>query len=205
MPAHPAPLAENSQHSWPVGARRIVTGLLVFHLAATLLAEFAAPPTSPLIEALASKFRHYYEFVDQGHAHRFYSNIGPTPILTAEIRFGDGRPPREVRVPDRSTRPRLVYQRHLALADRAFEEIAPILHDRSIPLHSSWGESYSRYLCRKYPGASGVILRVQQHRNPSPGQLLAAATVPGAPRIDPDADEFYDAPILLGDFPCPEQ
>ncbi|MDB5350745.1 MAG: hypothetical protein JWN86_1992 [Planctomycetota bacterium] len=191
------------ERTWPVWAKRLVTMGLIVHLTSVLMAELAYPPTSPLLRRLVGSFVPYYEFLDQGHAHRFYSDIGPTAILTAELRFGDGRPNRTVRLPDRSVRPRMVYQRQLALANSVFDEVRPALSNPNIPLRSGWGESFARHLCLENPGCTGVTLRLQQHENPHPGRLIEAATVPGIPRVDPDAEEFYTTPTLLGDFPCP--
>src|SRR4051794_12571646 len=69
--------------SWPAWARWLASVAIVLHLASVLAAEFGTPPASPLERDFADVFVHYYEALDQGHGHRFYSDIGPTAILTA--------------------------------------------------------------------------------------------------------------------------
>lgn len=186
--ANSAPLAGPERSTWPGWAKGLASLAVLWQVGSLLMAELASPPASPLEEAIARPFRPYYELTDQGHDHRFYSDIGPTPILLAELRFADGRPSRTIRIPDRGVRPRIVYQRQLALAHWA-------------RLDERWAQSIARHLCWREQGCSGVTIRLQLHDNPTPGQLIEAA---GRRKpIDPDSEEFYAVPILLGDFPCP--
>lgn len=195
---------EASPSSWPSWARWIVSALLLFQIASVLAAEFAGPPASPLERAVADPFTPYYQLVDQGHAHRYYADIPPTPIVTAELRFADGRSNTTIRIPDRSLRPRMIYQRHLALANTLAREAGTPRPEGAAP-PTLWAESYARHLCRTHPGCSGVILRLQLHLIPSVEQLIDAATDPDSPPFDADAEEFYTTPQRIGDFPCPPQ
>lgn len=197
--ANPAP----STGTWPLWAKVAASAAIAFHFASVLAAEMAGSPSSPLQHEIADRFAPYYELLDQGQAHRFYSDIPPTPIVTAELRFDDGRPTRTVRIPDRSLRPRMIYQRHLALANALFQEVGPSLEHPEIPRPTVRAESFARHLCHAHPGCSGVILRLQLHLTPDLGRMIEAATDPEAPRLDPDAEEFYTTPQRIGDFPCP--
>jgi len=187
---------------WPTWAKLLASLAIAWQLASVLVAELTSGPASPLERRIGEVFTRHYQLTDQGVGHRFYSDIGPTPILLAELRFHDGRPPRTIRIPDRSTRPRMLYQRHLALANWVFSEVRPQLSLPDTPIESVWARSFAQHLCRREPGCSGVTIRVQEHRNPDPDQLLASARGQ-APPVDSDADEFYEPPIFVGDFPCP--
>ncbi len=190
---------------WPRWARRVASGLIVFQFASVIAAELAAPPASPLERALAEPFGPYYQAVDQGHAHRYYADIPPTPIVTAELRFEDGRPNKTIRIPERSLRPRLLYQRHLAIANTLAQE-ASVGHAHGGPgeaAPTAYARSVARHLGEANPGCSGVVLRLQLHLMPEVDRMVQAALDPDAPRIDLDADEFYTTPQRIGDFPCP--
>jgi len=185
--ANPAPFTKTPGKSWPTWARVASSLVIGWHVASLLAAELRQPPASPLERRLGDVFQRYYELTDQGVAHRFYSDIGPTPILLAELKFGDGRPSRTLRVPDRSLRPRILYQRELALANYA----------------PQWAESFAHHLARRNPGCVGVTVRIQQHINPSPEQWIEAANDPDSKVVNPDSEEFYSVPYLLGDFAWP--
>lgn len=200
MPRYPQD-EDQPATNWPSWAKRIVTVWIVFQIASVLAAEFAGPPASPLERAVADRFTPYYQLVDQGHAHRYYADIPPTPIVTAELRFADGRPNQTIRIPDRSLRPRMLYQRHLALANTLARE-AGAPRPEGEPPSTLWAQSYARHLGLANPGCSGVILRWQLHLIPSIDHLVAAATDPDAPPLNPDAEEFYTTPQRIGDFPC---
>jgi hypothetical protein len=203
MKAKLAPRNGPAKSTWPGWAKAVVSVAILWQLTSLFAAELGAPPSSPLEQRLAEFFLPWHELTDQGLAHRFYSDIGPTPILQAELRFADGQPPKTIRIPNRSTHPRLVYQRQLALANAVFEEFAPALVDPDIRVHSRWAESIAHYLAAHEPGCKGVIIRIQMHRNPSPGQMIESAQAPGAKPLDPDSEEFYDVPRLVGDYPWP--
>src|SRR4051794_23283742 len=100
---------------WPPWARWVVSGLLLIHFVGVVAVGLASPPSSPVERALADRLIASTELIDQGHSHRYYVDPPPTPILLARLRFADGRE-ETVRLPDRKARPRLFYQRQLALA-----------------------------------------------------------------------------------------
>ncbi|HEU5117146.1 MAG TPA: hypothetical protein VFT74_10815, partial [Isosphaeraceae bacterium] len=108
---------------WPLGARVLASVTLGVHLLAMLSVALSGAPASSLEQRFSSLFAPYIDAINQGHVHRYYAPAPPpTPIALAEIRFGDAKPPRTIRIPDRSVRPRIRYQRQLALAYHLFEE-----------------------------------------------------------------------------------
>ena len=109
---------------WPSWARRLVTAGLLFHLAAVVAGALGVPPSSELERRIADLFTPYHDLVDQGYAYRYYAEPPPTPVITATLRFGDGRPDETVRLPGRSLGgPRMRHQRQLALANALFADV----------------------------------------------------------------------------------
>jgi hypothetical protein len=187
--------------AWPARARRLVTAALLFHGAAVLAGALAAPPSSSVERAVADVFAPYYQVVDQGHAYRYYApEPGPTPVVTASIRFADGRPEKAVRLPTRGTFPRLRHQRQLALANHLmadFEKARRITGEGS---QSAYARSYARHLARSHAGCASVTLYGQVHLIPDPRQVYEAIAAGKA--VDIDAEEYFTAPELIGEFPC---
>ena len=106
---------------WSIAGRRIVSALLLFHIAAVLSGSLASSPASELERRVVGLFEGYHEATNLGQSYRYYSPAPPpTPVVTATIAFDDGRPESTVRLPDRGLSPRLRYQRHLALAHHLF-------------------------------------------------------------------------------------
>ena len=186
---------------WPVGARRAVSAGIAVHAAAVLAAALAWPPSSSLETAVAGVFAVYYQVLDQGYAYRYYApEPGPTPIVTARVRFADGRPEKTLRLPSRGLWPRLRYQRQLALANHLvahFEETRQATGDGSTGL---FARSFARHIARSNPGSVVVTLYTQLHLIPHP-QVVRDALEAGKP-VDIDAEEFYTAPERIGEFPC---
>jgi hypothetical protein len=187
--------------SWPTWARVAVTLVVLTHAWAIWVGAWASPPSSALERSLADGFRGYYDLLDQGYAYRYYApEPPPTPIVTATIRFADGRS-EEVRLPDRATRPRMLYQRELALANSLFQEVDESRRHRGDPGHGPWAQSYARHLGRTHPGARAVTLSLQLHLIPDPARVAERLRATGkAP--DLDAEEFYTVPERIGEYPC---
>ena len=79
------------------------------------------PPSSLLERTIAEPFTPYYDLADLGYSYRYYAEPPPTPVVTATLSFGDGRPEETLRLPGREvTGPRLRHQRQLALAIATF-------------------------------------------------------------------------------------
>ncbi len=192
-----------SPPGWPSWKRRLVSALLLFHLIAIGAAASSAPPASSLQRLLSEAFGRYYDLVDQGYAYRYYApEPPPTPVVTATVRFADGRPERSVRLPRRGLRPRLRYQRQLALAFHLFADFDEARRVAGDGSRSRWARAYARHLARAWPGCATVTLYAQVHLIPDPLRVQQAASTPGAPRLDLDAEEFYTTPERIGEFSC---
>jgi hypothetical protein len=176
---------------------------MVWHILAVLSVSLAVAPSSPLERAIANKFIGYLLLIDQNHVHRYYSSEPPpTPVVTARLRFADGRPEQVLRLPDHTSRPRLWYQRELALAHRLALEY-DIARDSGDA--SRWEElaaSYARHLCRTTRGCAGVTITLQRHLIPSLEQFRAAQGSGGGRGLNFESEEFYTTPERLGDYPC---
>lgn len=195
---------DKSREGWPVWARGLVSGCLIFHIMAVLGgAVGGSTPSSDLQQGWHQKFLPYFDLVDQGYPYRYYApEPPPTPVVEATLRFGDGRRNEVVRLPDRSARPLLRYQRQLALAyhlDHDYKQAKAQTGDGS---QSRYAQSYARHLCKSRPGCLGVKLTVRDHRVPPLVRAIEALESRGRERFDPDAEEYYDTPERIGDFPC---
>lgn len=189
---------------WPRWARVLVSIALGLHLVAMLAAALASPPASPLEQMTAERFSTYYQLLDQGYTYRYFApEPPPTPVLLATMKFADGRPEKVLTIPDRSARPRLLYQRQLALSNhlyKEFEEARNLPPDVPPPaLH--WAASYARHLGHVH-GCESVILSVRQHLVPNLGQVRDALARPGGGSVDLDAEEHYTVPVRIGEFSC---
>lgn len=192
---------------WPAWARRLATVGLLFHAAAILAGAWAAPPASELEQAVADNFAWYHGLVHQGISYRYYSpEPPPTPVVTATLAFRDGRPEQVVRLPDRATRPRLRYQRELALANALVQDAEDAEHNSPDhdPARSRWAQAFAAHLGRTHPGCATVTLRHQLHLVPPLDRVREelAHPRPGRGPVDLDAEEFYTTPERIGVFPC---
>jgi hypothetical protein len=187
---------------WPVWARSLVSLVLLLHLTAILAGAVSVPPSSELLRGIASRFAHYYELIDQGYGYRYYTEPPPTAVIEARLRFGDGRGERVVRLPDPAQRPRLRYQRHLALAHHLFEDFSLAKAAPGGPTPSRWAASYARHLCRANPGCSGVTLYLVMHLIPDLQLIRETASRPGAPPVDVNQERFFTVPERIGDYSC---
>ena len=188
--------------TWPEWARWVVTGLLLVHVSAVLAGALGAPPSSGLEHDIAEFFGPYHQMLDQGDSYRYYSTaFPPTPVVTATLTFADGRPERVVRIPERGLRPRLLYQRQLALAHNLMEgfEAARREGDGS---KSRWAHAFASHLCRTNPGCSSATLHLQMHLVPTIERVQQLLKTPTLTPVDLDAEEFTTAPERIGVFPC---
>jgi hypothetical protein len=175
--------------------------VLLFHLVALLAAALGEPPASGLERSVRDLFGAYYQVIDQGYAYRYYApEPGPTPVVTAVIRYADGSPEETVRLPARGTLPRLRYQRQLALANHLTEDFDAARRETGDGSNSAWARSYARHLARSRPGAAAVTLSTRMHLIPDPAAVRAS--LEARRPVDLDAEEFYTAPERIGEFPC---
>ncbi len=210
-PAGPAPadaLREPSAGSaaragWPGWAKVVVSLLLLYHMAAVLAGAVAVPPSSELEQSVADKFAAYFAVMDMGYSYRFYAEPPPTPVVTATLQFGDGRPEETVRLPGRDVPgPRMRHQRQLALANSLFSDVQEARRMTGDASRSRIARAYARHLCGSRPGCRSVTLHVQQHLIPEPAQVLNAGDVPGTSRFDLFGDRMFTIPEWIGDYPC---
>ncbi|GAC1474902.1 MAG: hypothetical protein NVSMB9_26180 [Isosphaeraceae bacterium] len=188
---------------WPLWARWVVTGILAFHLMAVMTGALAASPSSLLERWLADGFAEYHHAVDQGYAYRYYApEPGPTPVVTATIRFHDSRPAETLRLPTRGAWPRLRYQRQMALANHLVADFEAARRETGDGKRSAYARSYARHLVRTRSGCSTVTLYAQAHLIPDPLQVREALAK--GTRVDLEAEEYYTTPERIGEFLCDE-
>jgi hypothetical protein len=199
---HPSHGDEGTQTGdWSPLARRVVTIALVLHFAAILAGALAASPASELERTAAELFAGYHQLIDQGYGYRYYApEPGPTPVVTATIRFTDGRPEETIRLPQRGLLPRLRYQRQLALANHLVTDFEEARRGTGDGARSAFARSYARHLSRAQPGCAAVTLYAQAHLIPDPRQV--GDTLRGGENVDIDAEAFYTVPERIGEFPC---
>lgn len=187
--------------TWPRWARVTVTLAVLIHAWAIWIGAWSSDPASPLQRSLSEPFHRYYGLIDQGYSYRYYAPAPPpTPIVLATVLYPDGRRV-DVRLPDRSTRPRMLYQRELALANSLFGEVRFFRESRGEPGLGPLAQSYARHLGKAHPGAKSVTLSVQEHLIPDPARVDRQIRETGrAP--DLDAAEFYTVPERIGEYPC---
>jgi hypothetical protein len=189
--------------SWPGWAQAVASLLLFYHILAVVAGALGVPPSSILERRFADLFRPYHDLVDQGYAYRYYAEPPPTPVITATLKFGSGRPDQTVRLPDRSlTVPRMRHQRQLALANALFADFQEARSQSGDGSRSLLGLAYSRHLCATHPGCERVTLRAQQHLIPDPAIVGEALEARGAHSVDLFGDEFFSTPEWIGDYTC---
>ncbi len=187
--------------NWPFWAKLAASVGLAVHLTALLAAALAWPPSSGLEAWVAERFAVYYQLLDQGYAYRYYApEPGPTPVIRATVRYADGRPEQEVRIPARGVKPRLRYQRQLALATHLTEQYTEVKASTGDGSQSLVARSFARHIAHDHPGCASVTLFLQWHLIPN---LVAVHNeLEQGKRIDIDAEDYYTAPERIGEFPC---
>lgn len=189
--------------SWPGWARGLVTAGLIYHMAAVASGALGVPPSSLLERRIADLFTPYHDLVDQGYAYRYYAEPPPTPVITATLRFGDGRPAEVVRLPARSlSGPRMRHQRQLALANALFADFQDVKQRWGDGNRSRLAGAYARHLYSTHAGCTEVTLYAQQHLIPDPQRVLEALAAPGAAPFDLFDEALFSSPEWLGDFTC---
>jgi hypothetical protein len=191
------------QPEWPGWARVLVSLVLLFHFTAVFAGALGVPPSSLLERTIADPFKPYYDLADLGYSYRYYAEPPPTPVVTATLWFGEGRPEETLRLPGREvTGPRLRQQRQLALANALFNDVREVKEHTAESNRSRLARAYARHLCRTRPDCRSVTLHLRQHLIPDPDHVREAMAVPGAPRFDLFAEELFTTPEWIGDFPC---
>jgi hypothetical protein len=195
--------SDSAPWSWPVWARVVVSVVLIFHIAAVLAGALGVPPSSPLEQSVAGWFTAYYDLVDLGYSYRYYTEPPPTPVVTATIQFGEGRPDETVRLPGREVAgPRMRHQRQLALANALFMDVHEARERTGNASTSRLARAYARHLCLTRTGCRTVTLHLQHHLIPDLDQVREATRLAGAPPFDLFAESLLTTPEWIGDYPC---
>lgn len=197
------PPENGTPRPWPRWAKRLATLAIGFHVAAVLAGALGAPPSSELEHEVADRFSAYHQWIDQGDSYRYYSSaFPPTPVVTATLSFLDGRPEKVVRLPERGLKPRLLYQRQLALAHGLMEDFEEAKRESGDGSKSRWAHSFAAHLGKANPGCKSVALELKMHLVPRIERVRHLLERPDAGPVDLDSDEFYTDPQQIGDFPC---
>ena len=188
---------------WPKWARVLVTLGLLYHMAAVIAGAVGVPPSSELERHIADLFTPYHDLVDQGYSYRYYSEPPPTPVITATLRFGGGRPDLTLRLPERGLAgPRMRHQRQLALANALYADFEEASHMQNAGGRSRLAAAYARHLCNAYPGCASVTLHAQQHLIPDPQHVREFLAAPGAAGFDLFDEALFTSPEWIGDYSC---
>jgi hypothetical protein len=189
--------------AWPVWARVAVSAALLIHMGAVVAGALGVPPSSPLELSIAEIFAPYHELVDLGYSYRYYVDPPPTPVVTATLEFGDGRPEETLRLPGREVAgPRMRHQRQLALANSLFMDVRAAKDRTGDSSKSRLARAYARHLCLTRRDCRSVTLHVQHHLIPEMEQVREATRSPGAPRFDLFAESLFTTPEWIGDYAC---
>lgn len=154
---------------WSARARRIVTGLLLVHLAALVAGPCSVEPSSPLCRAVWRLFRPYLDVAFLNHGYHFFApEPGPSHLIRYELELADGSVQRGF-FPDRDRhRPRLLYHRHFMLS----EHLSPLAEETAPPeLLHAYSASFARHLLDEHQ-ARQVTLYLVRHLLPRPNDVL---------------------------------
>jgi hypothetical protein len=195
-------LVDQAGQTWPVWARWVVSGLIVFHVAAVLAGALGASPSSDLEHETAELFAPYHQLIHQGVGYHYYSTaFPPTPVVTATLSFKDGRADQIVRIPERGVKPRLLYQRQLAMAHYLMEDFEAE-KQKGDGSKSHWAHAFATHLGKTNPGCKSVTLRLEMHLVPRLDRVQDLLNQKRSTSVDLDADEFSTAPERIGVYPC---
>ncbi|MBM81708.1 MAG: hypothetical protein CMJ78_14105 [Planctomycetaceae bacterium] len=168
--------------------RRLVTCLLLFHLAAIVIAPWSVPPSSLLSGSCWEVVQPYLQSTYLNHGYHFFA---PEPGASHLIRYELTMPNGETvsgRFPDKQEHwPRLLYHRHFMLTE-ALNRLA--LDEADNAALTTVAQSYADHLIEE-SGAQSVRLFLQRHYIPSPQQVLDGL---------PLGDESLYAERPLGEF-----
>jgi hypothetical protein len=175
---------------WSTWPRVIVTVLILWHLAAVILAPLSVEPSgdSKLWQALATPFWPYIKAADLNHGYRFFGpDPGPSHLVRYHLEMPDGTSHDGV-FPNRAEeRPRLLYHRYFMLSEHlnglyegqliaktegapGLPEEAPQRHLAELAYHAMI-RSYADELLRR-TGAKSVHVELIEHDFPTPEKSL---------------------------------
>jgi hypothetical protein len=164
--------------------RWCINVLVVLHFSAIIAAAVFVGPAPGYMQALWNVFHPYLQALFLNYGYNFFApEPSPSTLMDFEAVRADGSIVKG-RIPERSIRPGLLYERHLLLTE----------HIGVVPegLRDEWYRSYARHLCHKY-GASKVHLVLLMH---FPTEM---ESVRQGARLD---NPFSYQKMDLGDFSC---
>ncbi len=112
---------------WSPATRTIVTLLLLWHLAAVVVASWSIPPSSELSQKAVTPFRPYLRATYLNVGYRFFAPDPPrgSNLVRYEVTLEDGHTETGT-FPDRDVhRPRLAYHRHFMITSQVIEWAVP--------------------------------------------------------------------------------
>ena len=153
--------------------RAVVSLLLLFHLAALVVAPMAVRPSSMLSGYAWTLFQPYLEAAYLNHGYHFFGpEPGPGHLVRYEIELPDGTKKRGFFPNPREHKPRLLYHRHFMLSER----LAPLMaEDSAVPpgerrSAEGFARSYAEHLLQQHR-ARRVTLYLRRHLLPWPEQV----------------------------------
>ncbi len=205
---------EATPHGWSPLARGIASGLIVFHLAAVIVAAIvAAPPSSDLSRGAAKVLRSYINAADLNHGYRFFApDPGPSHLVRYHLEFADGSK-RDGVFPNLAEEwPRLLYHRYFMLSehlDGLFVQWQQLMENSKAPvplamqqaalhdsrdaerLYRAFARSFGEELLRRH-GAARVTLELVEHAIPPPDEVARGQAL--------NDDRLYRVIDTLGPF-----
>ena len=140
-----------SSSSWTPTRRRLVSAILLAHLAAIFIAPWSSPPPAPLLAEQAARLLSPYLIAAYlNHGYRFFApDPGPSHLVRYSMTRADGTV-LEGRIPDpQRDWPRLLYHRHFMITETLFNTISrveEIPDDADLPAaEREWIEIQNRY------------------------------------------------------------
>lgn len=155
---------------WTPLRRRVVSGLLLLHVAALVIGPAAVAPASPLSQSAWHLFRPYLEAAYLNHGYHFFApEPGPSHLVRYELELPDGT--RQLGYfPNRDQhKPRLLYHRHFMLS----EHLGNLVAEEAPPaIIEAYSVSFARHLLKEH-GAKRIKLYIVRHSLPRPGDVAA--------------------------------
>ena len=117
-----------SSSSWTPTRRRLVSALLLGHLAAIFIAPWSSPPPAPLLAQKAARLiEPYLTAAYLNHGYRFFApDPGPSHLVRYSLTQADGTV-LQGRIPDpQRDWPRLLYHRHFMITESLFNTLSRV-------------------------------------------------------------------------------
>ncbi len=171
---------------WGPVVRALVSLVILWHLAAVLLAPLSMPPTI-LGDLLRPVFQPYLSATYLDHGYKFFApDPGPSHLIHYELTMADGSRRKGVFPNVDEHRPRLFYHRHFMLSEFVNSlppelpppPTSPFERPREpdwselklSPIQQQFVQSYANHLMNKQ-GATTATLYLEEHVIPHPDRV----------------------------------